>query len=247
MIAEQQLRQEARRVLRKLAGPRQYLFARGNRFVMGRSADSRATVAAEMVQAFQRLGWIAPDGADRHVIAPAGRDFLARETQGFAAQHQDLARDEIDDHAVTRNLNESPLMRLKTRGLVDAGQFAAGEKLRRDFEQSQLAPRMGVNWDSPVVSGARGAGGDGISDIALMARERLNKALGTVGPGLADILFDVCCHLSTLEAVEAARGWAKRSAGVVLRIALDRLATHYGIGLVNTRRRVRSWSAEEAV
>lgn len=249
MIAEQQLRQEARRVLRKLSGPRQYLFARGDRFVMGRSADSRSAVAGEMVQAFARLGWIAPDGEGRHVIAPAGRDFLARESGGFAAQHQELVKDEMQDsgaaRSVTRNMAESPLARLKMRGLLDATQFAAGEKLRRDFEQSQIAPRMGVNWDSPVVSGARGAGADGISDIALMARQRLNMALAATGPGLSDLLFDVCCHLSTLEAVESARGWAKSAARVVLKIALDRLAMHYGMGVVSTRTRLRAWSAEE--
>ena len=248
MIGEQQLRQEARRVLRKLCGPRQYLFARGDRFVMGRSADSRSTVSAEMVQAFARLDWIAPDGEGRHVIAPAGRDFLAREGGGFAAQHQELVKDEIQEtggtRSVTRNMAESPLARLKLRGLLDATQFAAGERLRRDFDLSQLAPRMGVNWDSPVVSGARGAGADSISDIALMARQRLNAALAAAGPGLADLLFDVCCHLSTLEAVEGARGWARSAGRVVLKIALDRLALHYGLGVVRTRSPITAWSAE---
>jgi hypothetical protein len=142
---------------------------------------------------------------------------------------------------VAVNVGESPLARLRHRALIDATQFAAGEKLRRDFTLSQLTPRMGVNWEAPVVSGSRGAGADSISDIALMARQRLNKALATTGPGLSDLVFDVCCHL---DAAGTLRGWAKRSGRVVLMIALDRLGAHYGLGMVNTSRKIRGWSAD---
>ncbi len=65
-----------------------------------------------------------------------------------------------------------------------------------------------------------------------------------MGPELSDLLFDVCCHLHVLDACETARGWAKRSARVVLTIALDRLAGHYGMTTVNHRRVVRAWQLE---
>jgi hypothetical protein len=142
------------------------------------------------------------------------------------------------------NTAESPLARLRHRGLIDGVQFAAGEKLRRDFTCAQLTPRMGVNWDAPVVSNSRGAGEGNISDIAMAARQRFNKALGAAGPALSDLLFDVCCHLASLEQVEDARGWARRSARVVLKIALDRLASHYGFDAVRSRGEIRSWSVE---
>jgi len=248
MIAEQELKQEARRVLRRLADPRAALFARGERFVAGRNADSRVSVGAAVVEAFVRAGWIMPGGPGRYVLAEAGRALLAREAEGFAAQHrlmQDAVLDELGAaRAVKVNAGESPLARLKARGLLDGVQFAAGEKLRRDFTLAQVGPRMGVNWDSPVVSGSRGAGGDSVSDIALMARQRLNKALAAAGPQLSDLLFDVCCHLAPLEACEDSRGWAKRSARVVLKIGLDRLAQHYGMLITNQKRAIRAWSAE---
>jgi hypothetical protein len=200
-----------------------------------------------MARAFAQRGWIAPDGADRYVLAPGGQALLARGT-GFAAQHRLMQEQTISQDGaavkVAVNVGESPLARLRHRALIDATQFAAGEKLRRDFTLSQLTPRMGVNWDAPVVSGSRGAGADSISDIALMARQRLNKALAAAGPGLSDLLFDVCCHLMPLERCEAARGWAKRSGRVVLMIALDRLGAHYGLGMVNTSRKIRGWSAD---
>ena len=245
--AEQEVLREARRVLRKLGAPRQALFARGQGFVLGRSAisASRITVAAAMVEEFLRMGWIAPEGADRYVMAPAGRDFITRGTGGFAGQHREMeTRAVVEGQQARVNVGESPLARLKHRGLIDGVQFAAGEKLRRDFTLAQLTPRMGVNWDAPVVSGSRGAGEGNISDIAMAARQRFNKALGAAGPALSDLLFDVCCHLSSLEQVEDARGWARRSARVVLKIALDRLASHYGLDVVNRRGEIRTWSLE---
>jgi hypothetical protein len=150
VIAQEQLKQEARRVLRKLAAPRASLFAKGAGFGLGRGADSRLNVAAALVQAFAREGWIVPDGPGRYVIGAAGRDFLARESGGFAAQHRELQDQALDDRRVTVNTAESPLARLKARGLVDGVQFAAGEKLRRDFTLAQLTPRMGVNWEAPA-------------------------------------------------------------------------------------------------
>lgn len=249
MIGAQQLQQEARRVLRRLASPRSALLRRGAGYVVGRGRDARVQVDAEVVAAFLRADWIMADGPDRFVLADAGRDFLTRAQDGFAAQHrlmQEAVLDELDGaRTVAVNAGESPLARLKARALIDAMQFAAGERLRRDFTLAQLTPRMGVNWDAPVVSGSRGAGGDNVSDIALAARRRLNTALAAAGPDLSGLLFDVCCHLAPLEACEDGRGWARRSARVVLKIGLDRLAAHYGMTQVNKTRVMRSWSAEE--
>ena len=242
MIAEAQLQQEARRVLRRLCVVRSGLFARGEVFVVGRSATGRVSVAANMVRAFAQRHWIVSDGTGRYVIAEAGRALLARE-QGFAAQHRDMQDAPVEGQVMKINTCESPLARLKARGLVDGTQFAAGEKLRRDFTLSQLTPRMGVNWDAPVVSGSRGAGEGSISDIAMAARQRLSKALVAAGPGLSDLLFDVCCHLKALEAVENERDWARRSGRVVLKIALDRLASHYGFDVVRKRAPITVWKA----
>jgi hypothetical protein len=256
-LAEREIEREARRVLRRLAMPRQLLLARrGGDYAVARGpsavAASRLTVGAEFVQAFLRLDWIQPDGAERFVIAPAGVAFITRSfggEDGFAAQHrlmQAVTTDE-GDRLVQVNAGESPLARLKLRGLVDATQFAAGERLRRDFTMAQLTPRMGVNWEAPVVSGGRGASADHQSDIAIAARQRLNRAMAALGPGLSDLAFDICCHLKTLEEAERGRGWAQRAARVVLKIALDRLAAHYGMGVTRAAAPMRAWHAPEAV
>ena len=43
---------------------------------------------------------------------------------------------------VTVNLAESPLGWLRSRRLIDARQFAAGERLRADYETASIAPSV---------------------------------------------------------------------------------------------------------
>lgn len=105
---------------------------------------------------------------------------------------------------------------------------------------------MGVDLTAPVVSGGSwGHGGDSISDIAVAARQRLSRAMAAMGPGLSDIAFEVCCDLQSLERGEAQRGWSKRSGRVVLMLALDRLAAHYGMKAVRHTAPIRAWSMEQ--
>ncbi|MBN9588132.1 MAG: hypothetical protein BGN85_14075 [Alphaproteobacteria bacterium 64-11] len=248
--SEKEVEQEGRRVLRRLAGARQALFARGAVHAVARSpsaaAASRVTVAADLVARFLALEWIQPDGPGRHVIAPGGHALLVRAEGGFGDQHRLMqAHEPGGGQTVQVNMAESPLARLKFRALVDDRQFAAGERLRRDYTLGQLTPRMGVDWSQPVVTGSRGGSGENISDVAIAARQRLNRALKAAGPVLGDLLFDVCCHLAPLEEVEQVRGWSRRSGRVVLTIALDRLASQYGFNVVAGRAAMRAWMMDD--
>jgi hypothetical protein len=109
----------------------------------------------------------------------------------------------------------------------------AGERLREDFEIAQLGPRVAQNWDNFLVprdSCNRPQGGEGASsDGARAARDRFHAAMQALGPGLSDVVFRVCCFLEGLETAEKRLGWSARSGKVVLRIALQRLAMHYGL------------------
>ena len=64
----------------------------------------------------------------------------------------------------------------------------------------------------------------------MAARDRVAKALASLGPGLSDAALRVCCFLEGLEACERRMGWSARSGKVVLKIALHRLTEHYGLG-----------------
>lgn len=154
------------------------------------------------------------------------------------------------------NEAESPLAWLHRRKdkagnpLIGDAAFAAGERLRADYTRAGLMPATGVDWSLPSKGRGRKSGGRGpagILDAALDARDRVNAALGAVGPELGGVLVDVCCHLHGLERVERARGWPKRSAKVVLEMALSRLARHYGIGAARgpARGRTRQWGAAD--
>ena len=124
------------------------------------------------------------------------------------------------------------LARLKRKDgspFLDAPLIAAGERLRIDFTRGQLQPRVSANWEASVSSGgARGANGVAeLSDAALGARMRVERALKAVGPDLSGVLVDVCCFLKGLETVEREREWPVRSGKLMLRTALSALDRHY--------------------
>ena len=151
-------------------------------------------------------------------------------------------RSETGQHGPKPEINdeESPLGWLARRKgrdgkpMVSAAQYAAGERLRRDFSQANLNPKVTMDWSMALsASGARrhgaGPGAVMMSDAVASARERVNYALRAVGPELASILVDVCCHLKGLEVSEQQAGWPRRSGKVILLLALTSLARHYGM------------------
>jgi len=131
--------------------------------------------------------------------------------------------------SVTVNLAESPLSWLRARGLIDARQVEAGERLRADYEMASLAPRVTMRWDpAPVARGRRGPDAPldpGMAQIA--AKRRFDAAIAATGRSLSDILWRVVCAGEAMPAAEQALGWPARSGRVILTIALDRLADHY--------------------
>lgn len=182
----------------------------------------------------------------------AKKEFAAR--HGVARTGKEEAR--IAPDALLVNECESPLAWLARRKdangrpMIDAAQFAAGERLRADFTRAAMTPRIGANLSSPVAHGRRGGGDSGMhfSELVLAAKERLDLALDAVGPEFSGLLLDVCCFLKGLETVEHERGWPRRTSKIVLGLALDRLARHYGLAAKITGRRspLRSWQADDA-
>lgn len=131
------------------------------------------------------------------------------------------------------NAAESPLAllaRLKSRegrSFLARQEFEAGERFRRDYTRGQLMPRLSANWVASVSSGRRDGGVADLTETALAARMRVEKAIESVGPELSGVLVDVCCFLKGLSTVESERGWPVRSAKVMLKSALGALARHY--------------------
>jgi hypothetical protein len=132
---------------------------------------------------------------------------------------------------VTVNRAESPLSWLAARGLVDPRQIDAGERLRRDYEIAQLGPRVTMQWDVRVDNGGWRGGGDSgdPTHVHLAAKRRFDAAIAAVGSGLRDILWRVVCAGEAIPVAERALNWPGRAGRLVLGLALDRLADHYGL------------------
>ena len=202
-------------------------------------------VAPDSLVAELKLRDLVREQDDRLVLTAAGRGWSARSARpdlpnrllAEKAPPQDgeqspRGRGERRARSVTVNLAESPLGWLKARGLVSARQFDAGERLRADWEMAGLGPRVTMRWDAGAPSGGRRGAGVAIdpSMAQISAKRRMEAAMDAAGPGLRDVLWRVVCAGEGLEGAERALGWPKRAAKLVLLMALDRVADHFGIG-----------------
>jgi hypothetical protein len=210
-----------RRVVRLLGTGQRALVRRGDDFVVvtfkGKRVRGASAVPASVVAEMRRLDLVTAGDGDRLV----GRLPTLRGGRRQA---------------------ESPLLWLAQRRdgngqpLISQEELAAGERLRQDFELAQLSPRVTALWGvegTVSTTGGRRSGlpPDGLPTVerVLQARTRLDRALKAAGEGLATILLEVCCLERGLEAAERRLGWPSRSGKVVLRLALARLALHYGL------------------
>lgn len=233
------------RVLRLLAGGEARLRPAARQELLLLDAGDRGTVAVEAAAlAALEKGALAARRGDVLGLTASGRAALKR-----AAAHRNeplLARPVQPSAAavatgngsetVAVNLAESPLALLHRRKgrdgrpFIDAREFRAGERLRADYTRGRLMPRLGIDWDRAGTAGRGHGDARGIwelTDAALAARRRVEKAVEAVGPELSGVLVDICCFLKGMEQVEAERGWPARSAKVVLKSALGALARHY--------------------
>lgn len=180
----------------------------------------------------------------------------------FRAQHLVLSQRQIvidlGRVSVVVDEIESPISWLaRRRGrdgrpLIEVHQLQSGERLRADFTRALLMPRTTSNWSNPLAAARHGGGterADSLTETIVAARQRVRHALDAVGPEFSGLLVDVCCFLKGLEGIERERAWPARSGKIVLQLALDRLARHYGYASQTrgpVRAKVRTWLADDA-
>ncbi len=223
------------------------------------------------VETWRSRGWVAPTSSGMFKLTAAGYAVAASgqtATKGdpvspFRRQHGSIGDETriIDgtSRQVTADAAESPLGWLARRRdrhgrpLIEETEFVAGERLRADFTIAGLSQRVTASWEQSIASGSSGRSGSAdvnlmMSERAMDARRRVNRALAMVGPGLAGILLEVCCLTSGLEAAERRLGLPQRAGKVVLQIALSRLAEHYGLATQVPGKaaavRIRSWGSQ---
>lgn len=90
-----------------------------------------------------------------------------------------------------------------------------------------MAPSVTMRWSARVDGGA----GERLDPTSaqIAAKARFDAATAALGPGLRDVAWRVICACEGLPAAERALGWPARAGRIVLGLALDRLADHYGL------------------
>lgn len=220
------------------------------RYRLHRGEDARTAplmrVAHPTVDALTKAGAIRFDADGRGRVTEEGLARAARRAadpeEAFAVQH--APREDrpalSPDGAVARVravMGQTPLERL-ARASGDSSAFlspreaAAGARLKQDHERSTLHARVTSAWNPVRCDRTRPGPSHGVldgPDAALAARERVADAYGALGVGLDVAARAVCVEETPLEALERRQNWPRRSAKVVLKIALARLADHYGL------------------
>ena len=218
------------------------------------TASGAARLDADEVRALQADGVLGGDG-QRVTTLPGTTQWLKRqmlEADAFAAQHREMA---VGPEGVALNLSESPLARLAVGtasepAFLERHQVEAGERVRRLVERSRLSPRLTMSYSADHVASGKGQNHAGeMTDMAADARKALARLHEALPRDCADVVLDVCGLEKGLQQIESERGWPRRSAKLVLRIGLDRLAEVWGLSAVavGQGQGTRAWMEGERV
>lgn len=252
LLTESRITREAGRVLRRLSEQGAVLaMARDmdNAVVVRTGPDGEpqrvAVVERDVAQALALKEWITSADPSARVVRyritaggrTALRDLMAQEESGaagFAEGPAGFAGAEPETgYGMRPPLVESPLYGLARRRdregvpFLDRPLVAAGERLREDYELSQMDPRLNARVEALTDGVTTAPEGPVEGSSSLAALIRVEKALFDLGPGLGDVALRACCLLEGMETLEKRMGWSARSAKIVLRIALQRLQRHY--------------------
>lgn len=230
------------------------------------AGESNIPDADDLVQA-GLAAWQACEGyhCERLVATTRGHSVQAGTMSDapspYTAARLPLKRMQIDGPdgttSVMVDMAESPLAWLRRRKgkdgrtLISDSAFQAGERLRRDLTLAGNLPGVTMDWSRPFIDGS-GPGdtrGLNVTETVIAARQRVTLALNAVGQDLSGLLVDLCGFLKPLGQIEAERGWPVRSGKVMVGLALDRLAGHYGLTTLargpERSRRIRQWGTPD--
>jgi hypothetical protein len=199
-----------------------------------RIAGSRTAAPARLVLELAGSGALEGDG--KHCRANAStRGWLRRahlDAEPFAGQHRVVV---LSSGGTQINAAESSLARLavpNSDGDVFLGKhhLEAGERVRQLVERAHLQPRLTMSYSAAPVAASGHHKAAEISDLAADARRHLASIHRVLPRDCAGVVIDVRGLQKGLQQVERERQWPRRSAKLVLRIGLEQLAQHYGLG-----------------
>lgn len=135
-----------------------------------------------------------------------------------------------------RMVDDAVLVRLAAgqgdEAFLQPHHLAAARRFEALVARAQMSPRVTMSYDPARIGGGRRGGGNPVADVsdtAAEARSRLNRLASALPQDCWSVAFDVCGLGKGLQVVEAERRWPRRSAKLVLRIALEQLAGIFGL------------------
>lgn len=188
-------------------------------------------------------GALQPAGfAGCYRLSGPGHAFRARDAadaEPWRAQHGEIVErmvmnDAGDFHPMRGADIAGPfgrLLRATAPGFFTPRDVAAARTLWEDWEKSQRGLVGGSNWSAPPRgSASRGPGGaqETAANGAIDARRRVDAALGALPLSLSNAVRAACIDGLGFDAIERMCRWPARSGKLVLKLALDLLANHYG-------------------
>ncbi|WP_246742478.1 DUF6456 domain-containing protein [Microvirga splendida] len=266
------LTREARRLLGALGQPETWAFVdptdpssvliHRRRSGVSVGAGSFAAASAEDLVGRDLASWQQAGSGRRTLqLTSAGEAHLRRAAApdadlAFLHQHRETQATNVETAMGTTRVRidteESPLDWLRRRRdrngapMIDETAYQAGERLRTDIMLAGLLPGVTARWDAMPKTGGPASPGEA-TERMVAARQRLRHAFDAIGGDFSDLLLDLCGFLKGLEQIERERQWPARSAKIVVRLALTRLAEHYGIEAEArgpaASRGIRTWQA----
>ncbi|MEL6298949.1 MAG: DUF6456 domain-containing protein [Pseudomonadota bacterium] len=203
----------------------------------------RSELARPVFQAAEARGFLRGETDGRWRLTRNGRAFLkgrgAPQPAAASGDGTSIAPARFDADALAALGRDTPLAWLRSRKgrdgapLLSEADMKAGLRIRADFLSAQRTARTTVSFDA--TEGGQSADGqsahNGVADRidrSIAAQQRLRSAYMCLGPELAGVIVDVCCHDRGLAQVEKTRALPARSAKHFLQIGLGQLARHYG-------------------
>ncbi len=206
-----------------------------------------AVLGARELENALHAGLVEPGKRESFTLTEAGRAHLRRNRDGagegaqpFADQHREIEARAVMTptgriETVRANRLASPLARYAVARegrapLLERVHVTAGERLRADYDASSMRSRLVADWSGQPRQGRHGSRDPADAPARMLdAKTRVMDALAAVGPGLDRLLVNVCLRETGMERAERDLGWPGKAGVPALRLALDRLAIHYGL------------------
>ncbi|MGI9392265.1 MAG: DUF6456 domain-containing protein, partial [Parvibaculales bacterium] len=235
----------ARKIFRKAYASTAFLYISAEKcglFAMKKAALVEINpIPKKTIAAFLKHDLLKPHQkiANAYILNENGRAFYRRICaieKPFQEQHQQRA---FFASARGKNISSTPLRWLyHRRNFISEHEYRAGELLYNDYEKSRNRTRLTTNWHEAILENKKRAiyvnPTERASLSSLAAKEQFEQALDAVGYGLGDIMVAVCCEQSGLEETERRFSLPRRSAKIILKIALQQLAIFYGLATASS-------------